>query len=258
MFVIDFAFYLTLAVVITGLISLLDQLFWKKKRGAQKPNWLIEYSRSLFPVLIAIWAIRSFIAQPYRVPTGSLEPTILPGDFIVVNQFAYGLRLPVTNTQIIPVGLPKRGDITLFHSPVDPSTMLIKRLIGLPGDHVVYHDKHLWINGLEMQQTFVGKAIDYGNEPGQMRAVNEYQENLLGVKHDIFVQAEGGETQNVDVVVPPHSYFMMGDNRDNSADSRIWGFAPENHLVGKALVIWMSWDPINHSIRWSRLFSRIH
>lgn len=251
--IMDFAFYLTTLVFILGVIVLLDVLFWRKKRGDNKEPWWVEYSRSFFPVLLAVWVIRSFLIQPYRVPTGSLEPTIMPGDFIAVNQFSYGVRFPVLNSKIITVGEPKRGDIALFRWPVNPAVVFVKRVIGLPGDHVVYKNKVLYINGKKMTQRFIGTGFDYGNAAGQIQPVDIYEENLNGVKHKIFRHAQGGETKNYDLKVPAGHYFMMGDNRDNSDDSRFWGAVPERNFIGKAFGVWMSWDPINSKVRWNRI-----
>lgn len=249
---IDFPFILTMLVLVTGLIALADIMFFEKKRAIDAtPPFVIETSRSIFPVLLLVLIIRSFIIQPYRVPTGSLEPTVLPGDFIAVQQFAYGLRLPVLNHKIAKVGEPKRGDIALFHWPVNTKFLFVKRVIGLPGDHIVYRNKILTINGKEMTQENVGKAKDIEEEG--LVDVDQRIENLDGVKHNIFVKADRMDPVDIDVTVPEGHYFMMGDNRDNSDDSRYWGFVPESFLIGKAFGIWLSWDSIDHRIRWNRI-----
>ncbi len=257
----NFAFFLTFFVIVSGIIALWDRVSLRASRaksGAKEP-WWVDYSRSLFPVLLAVWVIRSFIIQPYHVPTGSLEPTVLPGDFIAVSQYAYGVRLPVIHTKIIPVGEPKRGDIALFHWPVNPGLTFVKRVIGVPGDRVSYINKILYVNGKEAKQQFVKNTYDEFNDGLPPRAVKEYTENLAGVKHQIYVQPVGGEIKNFSITVPAHEYFMMGDNRDNSDDSRMWGFVPEKDLIGKAWVIWMSWNPLVHSwnpfkhVRWHRI-----
>jgi len=251
----NFAFYLTLAVLITGVITLLDVLLLRKHRAdsGAKQSAIVEYSRAFFPILLIVWVLRSFVIQPYRVPTGSLEPTVMPGDFIAVSQFSYGLRFPVFNTKFLNISEPHRGDIALFRWPVNPKIVFVKRVIGLPGDHIIYKNKVLTINGVEAKQKFIKKTYDYGNGPGQKRRVYEMQENLDGVKHDIYIQPIGGETRNYNLTVPPHEYFMMGDNRDNSDDSRSWGFVPEQNLIGKAFGIWMSWNPVQHRVRWNRI-----
>lgn len=262
MVVIDFTFYLTLAVVVTGIISLLDIIFWarQRKREGKNPGWLVEYSRAFFPVLLLVLLIRSFLFQPYRVPSSSLAPTVVPGDFIAVKQFAYGLRLPVTNTKIVEIGEPKRGQIFLFRYPVDPNITFVKRVIGVPGDHIVYKNKVLYINGVEAKQKLLAQT-HYIDEHGVYYSENLIEEDLDGVKHKIYVQPEGGETQNIDVVVPPHHYFAMGDNRDDSGDSRMWGFVPEENLIGQAFWIFMSWDS-NASgwdkVRWNRIGTGVH
>jgi len=251
----NFPLLLTILVFVSGVIWLADVACLKKRRLANNPQAtepkLIEYARSFFPVLLLVLVIRSFLVQPYRVPTGSLEPTILPGDLVAVNQFAYGLHLPVLNTKIFSIGEPKIGDIAVFRWPVDPNVDFIKRVVGVPGDHVVYKDKVLYINGKEATQTLVGNAIDY--EDGGNLHVKKYQEDLNGIKHDILINPYGGQIGNFDVVVPKGYYFMMGDNRDNSADSRDWGFVPASDLIGKGFLIWMSWDSQTHRIRWSRI-----
>ncbi len=251
----DFSFYLTLLVLITGIVCLFDILFLMRKRrhsGTQQ-SWMVEYARALFPVLLIVWLLRSFVIQPYRVPTGSLEPTVLPGDFIVVKQYAYGLRFPVINKKFMKVGEPKRGQIVLFHWPVNPSIVFVKRVVGVPGDHLLYKNKVLYINGKEAKQKYLGATYDYSDIPGQKVLVHVMQEDLAGVKHKIFVQAVGGEQADFDIVVPQGKYFMMGDNRDASDDSRTWGFVPEQNLIGQAFGIWMSWDPVHHKVRWNRI-----
>lgn len=218
----------------------------------KKEPLLVDYARSLFPIFLIVLLVRSFLFQPFRVPTGSLEPTVMPNDFVVVSQYAYGLRLPVINTKIVNIGEPKHGDIVVFRYPVDPSVDFVKRAIGLPGDHVVYKDKVLYINGQEMKQTFLRDGEDVeptGNIPSKVM-----EEDLFGIKHEILLHNDGGETEDFDIVIPQGYYFMMGDNRDGSADSRIWGYVPEANLIGKALVIWLSFD---HGIRWSRMGTKL-
>jgi len=257
---LNFPATLTALVAGTGIIALIDLIFFRRQRIAtNRPQpFIVENARSFFGVLLFVWVVRSFLVQPYRVPTGSLQPTVEPGDFLVVNQFAYGLRFPVINTKLVPIGEPKRGDVVLFYAPPDPSIVFAKRVIGLPGDHIEYRDKTLFINGKEMKQTEVGPAMD--NEPAVAGNPEEHipvmvkEEDLDGVKHKIYVNLDGRSLMgNIDVIVPPGNYFMMGDNRDNSDDSRMWGFVPENFLIGKAFGIWMSWDALQHKVRWDRI-----
>lgn len=248
----DFPFILTALVLISGIISLLDIIFWAKKRSkSTKPMFLIEYSRSFFPVLLLVWVIRSFIIQPYRVPTGSLEPTVLPGDLIVVNQFAYGLRVPVINFKIWNIGEPKTGDIALFRWPKDPSVIFVKRVIGTPGDHIIYKNKVLTINGDRAWQVPLG--IDLDSEASLPAIVQRKSEQLTNKTHEIFIRPGYNAGGDFDLVVPKNSYFMMGDNRDGSDDSRYWGFVPERNFIGKAFGIWMSWDSKNTSVRLRRI-----
>ena len=248
----DFPLILTGLVFLTGFITLIDVLFFSKKRERMRKEepWFIDYPKSFFPVLLIILLIRSFLIQPYRVPSGSLEPTVLPGDFIAVNQFAYGLRLPVLNKKIYAIGEPKLGDIALFRWPIDPSIIFVKRVIGVPGDHIIYKDKKLTINGKLAEQQFLGQDTDKET----FVPVKKLSENLPNdIKHNIFIRANTNNGQNFEVTVPKDSYFMMGDNRDGSDDSRYWGFVPEANLVGKAFVIWMSWDKNAKLVRFNRL-----
>lgn len=263
--ILNFPVTLTLLVFVTGIIALFDWLLFARKRKAEhrKHGVIVENARGFFPVLLLVWVIRSFIIQPYHVPSGSLEPTVLAGDFIVANQFDYGLRFPIDNIKFINIGEPKVGDIVLFYNPTDPSVVFIKRVAGTPRDHVQYKNKILYINGKEAKQTPVGMAEDL--EPGREPLfVNRMIEDLNGIRHEIFVWPTGGETQDFDFVVPPGQYFMMGDNRDNSDDSR-YGFGsgqlifvPERNIIGKAFGIWMSWDANNWRIRWNRIGKGIH
>ncbi|MDP3560411.1 MAG: signal peptidase I [Legionellaceae bacterium] len=248
----NFALILLILSAVTGLLSLVDYLFLRKKRIGP-PGWIIEQSLSLFPVFFTVLLVRSFLIEPFRIPSGSLEPTLRVGDFIVVNKLKYGLRLPVFETKILSVYEPSHGDIAVFRWPPSPNYDYIKRVIGIPGDHIQYQDKVLTINGVKADQTFVGYAIDESSH----KEVAEYSENFFGVVHNIYVNPKQSP-QNFDVVVPPNYYFMMGDNRDNSADSRFWGFVPASYLRGKAEVVWMSWDSQSGGVRWSRLGEVIH
>lgn len=250
----NFALILVVLSAVTGFIALLDILFWEKKRGANKsPGKIVEYSRSFFPVFFVVLLLRSFLVEPFRIPTGSLEPTLLVGDFVAVNKFAYGLKLPVIEKKIMPIANPKTGEIAVFRWPPEPSYDYIKRVIGVPGDKVSYHNKKLTINGQEAKQSFVEYTVDESSG----KAVAKYKEDLKGRVHDIFVRADVPAV-DFDVVVPEGNYFMMGDNRDDSADSRFWGFVPESYLRGKAFLVWMSWDGNADTVRWSKLGKVIH
>ncbi|MCE3044304.1 signal peptidase I [Legionella sp. 16cNR16C] len=245
----NFALLLVVLSLISGLIYLLDVVFWQKKRTpGEKPNKIIEYSRSFFPVFFIVLLLRSFLVEPFRIPSGSLEPTLLVGDFLAVNKFAYGLRIPVWEKKVIPVSNPKTGEIAVFRWPPNPGFDYIKRVIGVPGDTISYHNKVLTINGKVMKQSFV----EYTTDESSGKAVAKYQENLNGVSHDIFVRPDVAAT-DFEVTVPAGQYFMMGDNRDDSADSRFWGFVSDEYLRGKAFLVWMSWNGKTDSLRWSKI-----
>ena len=250
----NFALILVLLTFFSGVIYLLDIIFWAKKRpSAQKPCRIIEYARSFFPVFITVLILRSFLIDSFRIPSGSLEPTLLVGDFVAVNKFAYGLRLPVLDKKIIAIAKPKTGDIAVFRWPPNPSFDYIKRVIGVPGDTIRYKNKVLTINGKEMKQTL----IDYTTDESSGNAVAHYQEDLNGIKHDIYIRPDVS-AQDFSIKVPEHHYFMLGDNRDDSADSRYWGLVADEYLRGKALLVWMSWNGIKDTIRWSRIGHIIH
>lgn len=245
----NFALVLVILSFVSGIIYLLDVLLWAPKRKEkQEPNRIIEYSRSFFPVFILVLLLRSFLLEPFRIPSGSLEPTLLVGDFVAVNKFIYGLRLPVIEKKIFALSNPKTGDIAVFRWPPGPAFDYIKRVIGAPGDHVVYQNKVLTINGKEMKQTF----LEYTTDESSGNAVAKYRENLNGVVHDIYVR-KNVPAVDFNVTVPEGQYFMMGDNRDDSADSRFWGFVADKYLRGKAFVVWMSWNGKTDSVRWSRI-----
>ena len=227
-------------VAVTGLIWLLDKWFWASNRGPHEDDPIIvEYAKSFFPILLAVLIVRSFFIEPFRIPSASMVPTLRIGDFILVNKFDYGIRLPVLNSKVIEMGSPERGDVVVFRYPPNPQIDYIKRVVGLPGDHVQYKDKIVYINGKEMTQTLQNKAVDLlGIVAAQDKVLTE---RLDDVSHQIAM-APGKQRAQVDMIIPASEYFVMGDNRDNSSDSRFWGTVPEENLVGKAFYIWMSWD----------------
>lgn len=275
---LDYELILFWATAITGIIVIADMVFFARRRkrlsaqlapaGGQakaKPSRLIEYSRSFFPILLVVFLLRSFLYEPFRIPSSSLEPTLLMGDFILANKFDYGIRLPVLRKKVINVGMPERGDIIVFRWPPNPHYYFIKRIVGLPGDHIDYVNKTLTINGGVVMQTsepVIPAEKSVPRENGDMMRVIEKQEDLFGVKHDIYIEPDKMGYNFQDIIVPDGMYMVMGDNRDNSADSRYWGFVPEENIVGKAVLIWMSWDPFAsfglHKIRWYRMGSQIH
>jgi len=273
---INFPLILTLLTLGTGLIWLFDVLVLRpgrRKRAAEqaetttdgeepKEPYLVDLSRSFFPVLVVVLILRSFLVEPFQIPSGSMLPTLQVGDFILVNKFTYGLRLPVLRTKILDLGEPQRGDVMVFrHYQVNQAAAdstdvnsctynpahlkpgqkpvpgqwvdYIKRVVGLPGDRISYHDKTLYINGKPVPKKFVAML-----PPHEL-----FREQLGKVAHQLY-QIPGAEAPQGSWVVPPHSYFVMGDNRDNSCDSRYWGFVPERLIVGKAFAIWMHWKSI--------------
>jgi signal peptidase I len=267
---LNFELVLFYAVLISGVIAIFDLIFLARKRKAEyavrnknianppemKLPVIIEYAWSFFPILLIVFLLRSFLYEPFRIPSGSLEPTLQVGDFVLVNKFDYGVRLPVAHHKVYPYQEPHRGDIFVFRYPPNPSVNFIKRVIGLPGDHIKYHDKVLTINGQVIPQTFQENATRM-DEDGHSQDVLVKQENLFGVQYHIYENKNQASDNFDDIVVPEGMYFAMGDNRDDSADSRYWGFVPEKNIVGKAVLVWMSWDNTDHKIRWHRLMTQI-
>lgn len=260
--IIDFPLILLCLTVFSGGVLCVDYFARGRGKLEAKPPVLIDYAAGLFPVFLIVLLLRSFLVQPYLVPTGSLEPTVVPGDFIAVNQYQYGLKVPVWNHTIFSVGHPKRGDIALFRWPADPKITFVKRVVGLPGDEISYIHKVFYINGKPATQRLIGQETS-AESHGATR-VNRLEENLAGGPHFIYTCLRGTadcdrRPSNQDfyhLIVPPGHYFMVGDNRDNSDDSRFWGFVPEKALIGRAVMILLSWDgqaDWRHKIRWHRI-----
>ncbi|MEE9344730.1 MAG: signal peptidase I [Methylococcales bacterium] len=238
----DFSFFLAASTFVTGLIWLLYSLYLKRhpEKQDQPDPIIVEYAKSFFPVILIVFLLRSFLVEPFRIPSGSMMPTLLVGDFILVNKFKYGIRLPVLNQKIIEIDKPERGDIVVFRYPPNPHVDYIKRLIGVPGDRITYRNKQLYVNGKAIPRSFVATYQGIGGGTNMTGSQNHI-EDLTGVKHHILrVPQQPGV--NRDFVVPAKHFFMMGDNRDNSYDSRFWGMVPEENLVGKAFFIWMNFD----------------
>lgn len=247
----SFPAIMVLLVAITGLIWLVDR-FWLAPQRAVNENEpaIVEYAKSFFPILLLVLVIRSFIAEPFRIPSESMLPTLHDGDFILVNKFSYGIRLPVINTKILNTGTPKRGDVMVFRYPEQPEIDYIKRVIGLPGDKIGYFNKTLYINGQEIKQELVDKPADL---IGIIAPRVELKQELLTTDtHDILLDPQRQSSEG-EITVPEGHFFVMGDNRDNSNDSRVWGTVPEENLVGKAFFIWMSWDWDQGGLVWSRV-----
>ena len=288
----NFALILFLLTVLTGVLWVLDKLVFAKQRRARaarliadfdqrnaaalarkepiveqerrsiedgavrQPAWL-EYTASFFPVILLVFVLRSFLFEPFRIPSGSMIPTLEIGDLILVNKFEYGIRLPVVNKKVVEIGQPKRGDVMVFRYPLNPSQDYIKRVVGLPGDRVEYVNKRLTING----QPVPMMKLDPYYEADRMQYFTQFVEKLGAVEHRVIVADQvppglGGGYPNthpgacqysgsgVVCQVPPGHFFVMGDNRDNSEDGRYWGFVPEENIVGRAFFIWMNFGNI--------------
>ncbi len=264
---INLPLILTLAVLVTGLVWLFDALVLARPRKekvaavekqfsgmtleseqqktayedaknvAAREPLLVEYAKSFFPVLFIVFFLRSFLVEPFQIPSGSMIPTLEVGDFILVNKFSYGIREPITNTQLIPVGKPQRGDVMVFFPPHEPSTYFIKRVIGVPGDHISYNNHVLTINGNVIEEKLLAEL------PVGAPYYRTVTETIDGKTFTANKYLEPGHlSRQGSWVVPDGHYFMMGDNRDNSLDSRQWGFVSEDAIVGKAFAVWMHWD----------------
>lgn len=259
---LDLPLILMVATGLTGLVVLVDRLFLRRKRqqrvdaleqsGASQQNileatkepFLIDQSRQFFPVLALVFVLRSFAFEPFQIPSGSMEPGLQVGDFILVSKFSYGLRVPGNGSTIIPVDQPQRGDVMVFFPPED-SRYFIKRVIGLPGDHIVYRDLRLTVNGEPVPTEVLGGKPAYAPT---MVLGEETMDNatpvvkwLPGRDRETGQAALWGGPEG-EWTVPDGHYFMMGDNRGNSGDSRMWGFVPEKNIVGKAVAVWMHWE----------------
>ncbi|OUR71367.1 signal peptidase I [Methylophaga sp. 42_8_T64] len=242
-------------VIVTGIIWLIDIFLWAPQRvkEAQEPV-IVEYARSFFPIILLVLVIRSFIAEPFRIPSASMLPTLHIGDFILVNKFAYGIRLPVLNTKVLETGEPQRGDVLVFRFPQDTRVDYIKRVVGLPGDKVGYFNKTIYINGEAIEQQVKAKDVSL---LGLVPSRAELRVEQLGdIEHELLIDPDRSLVEG-EMVVPAGQYFVMGDNRDNSNDSRFWGTVPEQNLVGKAFFIWMSWNWNDGGIVWNRLGNSI-
>jgi len=252
---LNFALFLFLLLALTGAVWALDAGVLRRRRpsDARQP-WWAEYSISFFPVILIVFVLRSFVVEPFKIPSGSMMPTLLIGDFILVNKYTYGIRLPVVNQKVLEINSPQRGDVMVFRYPPDTSLDYIKRVVGVPGDRVEYRDKRLRINGKEVPLRRLEEDYLFKE---RMQYSQLFVETLGSVEHEILIDGDAPNPQpyahafpyaancnynsdGVACVVPPGHYFMMGDNRDNSSDSRVWGFVPDRNIVGKAFFIWLN------------------
>ncbi len=251
---------LFVATLLTGIIVLLNAVYLKPKRvrvneDNLKENILVEYSQILFPLLLLVFFLRSFVAEPFRIPSGSMKPTLLVGDFILVNKYNYGLRMPISGTKFFKIGDPKQGDVIVFRLRKDRK-ILIKRIVALPGDHVLYRDKNLYINGREIDLR--NGKISYD---GLITAF-EHKEHFNEKTHSIFTYPDypKRDYRYNNIIVPENTYFVLGDNRDNSQDSRFFGVVNDHDIIGKAVITWLSLDwniGFDINVRWKRVFQKI-
>ena len=250
----NFALFLLILLVVTGGVWALDLALLRSRRAHDaKQPWWVEYSISFFPVILIVFLLRSFLVEPFKIPSSSMVPTLLVGDFILVNKYTYGIRLPVVNRKIVELGRPDRGDVMVFRFPEDPSLDYIKRVIGVPGDRVEYRNKRVSINGKPVP---LRQVDDYLSKE-RMQFSRRYIETVNGVGHEILLDDDAPaalmparafphagncnyNSSGLACTVPPGHYFVMGDNRDNSSDSRVWGFVPDENIVGKAFFIWLN------------------
>lgn len=254
----DFALIMFSLLLLTGGIWLLDRFALQARRVAEsKEPWWVEYAKSFFPVILAVFLLRSFLVEPFKIPSGSMIPTLQVGDFILVNKFTYGIRLPIISKKIVDINNPQRGDVMVFHYPENPSIDYIKRVVGLPGDEVVYRNKQILLNGVVQSQQGEGE-YNYVESGLSFVHTNLYSENVNGHKHPVLLNPDAPSVhlgavadfplrdqchyseKEVRCTVPVGHYFMLGDNRDNSRDSRYWGFVPDKLIVGKAFFVWMN------------------
>mgnify|MGYP000058867354 CR=1 FL=1 len=272
---LNFPLVLVIAVAVSGFLALLDRVVLAPRRRKavasyeaqvdvadpqtierlEKEPLLVEYGKSFFPVLAVVLVLRSFLVEPFQIPSGSMKPTLEVGDFILVNKFTYGIRLPVIDTKVIPIGDPQRGDVMVFRYPNNPSINYIKRVVGLPGDHIRYAGKQLYVNGQKVEHELVeivpDDEVPAGHPLQTLANAAIYREQLGEVTHLIRQKQLSQTPKPKEWVVPQGYYFMMGDNRDNSNDSRfwhsaempqeLWGMVPDNYIVGKAFAVWMHW-----------------
>ncbi len=249
--IFDFPTILTLVLFASALFITIEKWLYNPSRWSSRLiRDFFDFNRSILPVVVVVWLVRSFFMQPFVVVSGSLEPSLQPYELILVDQIVYGLRLPVIHRKILEVSHPKKGDIVLFRWPANPHFTYIKRVVAVAGDHIQYHHKMLTVNGVSAGQTFIKNShtIDPDN-----RAVVWHEEQLGNYAHPIYLDPEVQDERDIDIVVPKGNYFMMGDNRDFSGDSRMWGFVPEENIIGRARYILLSIRMHHWQLRLSRI-----
>ena len=249
---IDLEFILVLLIFISFLLIIFNKTNINKENKII--NWLIYQAKSFLPILLIVLFLRSFLAEPFRIPSGSMLPTLLIGDYILVNKYKYGIRLPITKSKLIEISDPKRGDVVVFRYPGNEKINFIKRVIGIPGDIVRYENKDLYVNNIKYKKIkkyehkylkeFMREEIEMFTESNKNKSYNILNDNMTPINNDVFTVPEG-------------KYFVMGDNRDHSSDSRYWGFVPNGNLVGKAFLVWMSFNSDNYSFKYNRIGNSI-
>lgn len=271
---IDFSFWLLVLTIASGIIAIIDKKFFEPKRLAPfaeqlaqmgkkqrkqflqknkqaKAPFFADYARSLFSVFLIVFILRGFLVGNFLIPSASMTPTLPVGNFVLVNKTAYGIRNPINNNVWIPTGEPKAGDIVVFHYPVNPRVDFIKRVIGVPGDVISYQNKRLTVNGKPLEYT--NCLYNQSNPYNGQTANTICTEHLGNVSYQVD-WIDGAPSQNfTHLVVPQGQYFVMGDNRDNSEDSRYWGFVSQQNMVGRAYFVWFSWNNLNKSVRWDQI-----
>ena len=249
---IDLEFILVLLIFVSFLF-----IFLNKKNINEKNKilgWLNRQAKSFLPILLIVLFLRSFLAEPFRIPSGSMLPTLLIGDYILVNKYEYGIKLPITKTQVIEISKPQRGDVVVFRYPANKKINFIKRVIGIPGDKIKYINKKVYVNNIEYKKN--------------RQITHQYIDDFGRTELDIFIENQDNKKYHIlndnmspanddEFEVPEKHYFVMGDNRDHSSDSRYWGFVPEENLVGEAFLIWMNFNSKNFSLKYNRIGNTI-
>jgi signal peptidase I len=270
---VDFALILLIALVLTGAVMLWDRLLGAGKRttsedtgrstisdagkivtnGKSSPSIVVEYARAFFPVILLVFVLRSFVVEPFRIPSGSMLPTLYVGDFILVEKFRYGIRLPIVHKTILPTGSPQRGDVMVFRPPHEPATNYIKRVIGIPGDEIVYDQKHLFINGVLVKLVESEENLIEAGEKQQIYPLEYFAEyvEVIGESSHSILNDHRFPGRRYEFRVPDDKYLVMGDNRDHSNDGRIWGFVPDENIVGRAVFVWLNWN--SREIWWKKI-----